>query len=130
VKITISEHFASLSDPRIERTKLHPLMNILSIALWMVLSGADDWVAIEVYGHAKQAFLSTFLDLTNGIPAHDTFRRVFGLLDPVQFQHCFLAWVRTIERLTSGEVIALDGKRLCGSQQAGRGKGAINCVLR
>jgi len=128
MKTTISEHFASLSDARVERTKLHPLITILSIALCAVISGADDWVAIEAYGHAKQAFLGTFLDLTNGIPSHDTFRRVFGLLDPAQFQHCFLAWVRSIERLTSGEVIALDGKRLCGSQQSRRGKGAINLV--
>src|SRR5215211_9049808 len=99
MKTTISEHFASLSDARVERTKLHPLITILSIALCAVISGADDWVAIEAYGHAKQAFLGTFLDLTNGIPSHDTFRRVFGLLDPAQFQHCFLAWVRSIERL-------------------------------
>ena len=125
---TISEHFASLPDPRVERTKLHPLINILSIALCAVISGADDWVAMEAYGHAKQAFLSTFLDLTHGIPSHDTFGRVFGLLDPEQFQSCFLSWIRTIEALTVGEVIAIDGKRLCGSQQAGRGKRAINMV--
>jgi predicted transposase YbfD/YdcC len=125
---TISEHFASLPDPRVERTKLHPLINILSIALCAVISGADDWVAMEAYGHAKHAFLSTFLDLTHGIPSHDTFGRVFGLLDPEQFQSCFLSWIRTIEALTVGEVIAIDGKRLCGSQQAGRGKRAINMV--
>src|SRR5215212_4501343 len=125
MKTTISEHFEGLCDPRVERTKLHPLINILSIALCGVLSGADDWVAIEAYGHAKQAFLSTCLDLTNGIPAHDTFARVFALLDPEQFQRCFLNWIQTIETLTGGEVIAIDGKRLCGSQAAGRGKGVF-----
>ncbi|MCX6050261.1 MAG: ISAs1 family transposase [Chloroflexi bacterium] len=128
MKTTISEHFESLVDPRVERTKLHPLINILSIALCGVLSGADDWVAIEAYGQTKRAFLGTFLDLTNGIPSHDTFARVFALLDPEQFQHCFLKWIQCIESLSAGEVVAIDGKRLCGSQAAGRGKGAINMV--
>jgi predicted transposase YbfD/YdcC len=128
MKTTISEHFACLPDPRVERTKLHPLINILSIALCAVLSGADDWVAMEAYGKAKQSFLSTFLDLRNGIPSHDTFQRVFALLDPEHFQRCFLAWVRSIEQLTAGEVVAIDGKRLCGSQEQGRGKGAISLV--
>src|SRR5262245_24149463 len=128
MKTTISEHFASLPDPRVERTKLHPLINVLSIALCAVLSGADDWVAMEAYGNAKRIFLSTFLDLSNGIPSHDTFQRVFALLDAEHFQRCFLAWVRSIEHLTVGEVVAIDGKRLCGSQDKGRGKGAISLV--
>lgn len=128
MKTTISEHFGGLPDPRVERTKLHPLLNILSIALCGVLSGADDWVAIEAYGETKQAFLSTFLDLTNGIPSHDTFQRVFALLDPEQFQHCFLKWIQHIETLTRGEVIAIDGKRLCGSRPSGCSQGAINMV--
>jgi hypothetical protein len=85
MKTTISEHFAEIEDPRIERTKLHPLINIITIVLCAVISGADDWVAIEAYGRAKKEFLGTFLDLTNGIPSHDTFRRVFGLLNPEQF---------------------------------------------
>jgi predicted transposase YbfD/YdcC len=126
MKTTISEHFAGIKDPRVERTKLHALLTIITIALCGIISGADDWVAIEAYGRAKQSFLSTFLDLTNGIPSHDTFRRVFGLLNPDQFQEKFLGWVQNIERLTAGEVVAIDGKRLCGSRQAG--KGAINLV--
>jgi predicted transposase YbfD/YdcC len=128
MQTTISEHFSALPDPRVERTKLHPLVNILSIGLCAVLSGAEDWVAMEAYGNAKRSLLSTFLDLENGIPSHDTFRRVFGLLDPEQFQHCFLKWVRTIEQLTKGEIVAIDGKRLCGSREKGQGKAAINIV--
>lgn len=83
---------------------------------------------MEAYGQAKRDFLGTFLDLEAGIPSHDTFRRVFGLLDPEQFQACFLSWVRSIERLTAGEVIAIDGKRLCGSRNQAAGKAAINIV--
>jgi predicted transposase YbfD/YdcC len=126
MKTTISEHFAEIEDPRIERTKLHPLINIITIVLCAVISGADDWVAIEAYGRAKKEFLGTFLDLTNGIPSHDTFRRVFGLLNPEQFQAQFLSWVQSIERLTKGEVVAIDGKRLRGSRRTT--KGAINLV--
>jgi predicted transposase YbfD/YdcC len=125
---SISEHFASLPDPRVERTKVHALINIVSIGLCAVISGAEEWVAMEAYGQAKRDFLGTFLDLEAGIPSHDTFRRVFGLLDPEQFQACFLSWVRSIERLTAGEVIAIDGKRLCGSRNQAAGKAAINIV--
>lgn len=123
---TISEHFAEIQDPRVERTKLHSLINIITIALCAIISGADDWVAIEAYGRTKQSFLGTFLDLSNGIPSHDTFRRVFGLLDPEQVQMKFLSWVQSIEQLTKGEVVAIDGKRLRGSRQTT--KGAINLV--
>ena len=126
MKTTISEHFAEITDPRIERTKLHPLINIITIALCAIISGADDWVAIEAYGRTKEEFLGTFLELRNGIPSHDTFRRVFGLLNPEQFQAQFLSWVQRIERLTQGEVVAIDGKRLRGSRQST--KGAINLV--
>lgn len=118
MKTTINEHFRDLVDPRVERTKLHPLLNIITITLCGMISGADDWVAIEAYGRAKHSFLSTFLDLSNGIPSHDTFRRVFGLLDPEQFQAKFLAWIQRIEQLTQEEVVAIDGKRLRGSRQA------------
>lgn len=126
MKTTISEHFAEIEDPRMERTKLHPLLNIITIALCAIISGADDWVAIEAYGRTKREFLGELLDLTNGIPSHDTFRRVFSLLNPEQFQAQFLAWVQNIEQLTNGEVVAIDGKRLRGSRQST--KGAINMV--
>lgn len=74
MRTTISEHFAEIADPRIERTKLHPLINIITIALCAIISGTDDWVAIEAYGRTKQDFLRSFLDLSYGIPSHDTFR--------------------------------------------------------
>lgn len=111
MKTNISEHFAELGDPQIEQTKLHPSVNIITISLCAIISGADDWVAIAAYGRTKQAFLSSFLNLSNGIPLHDTFRRVFGLLEPELFQVKFLAWVQRIQQLNQGKVVALDGKR-------------------
>lgn len=77
---SLLSHFTTLTDPRVERTQLHPLSNILVIAICASICGADDWVAIERYGNAKREWLSGFLDLSNGIPAHDTFGRVFRLL--------------------------------------------------
>jgi hypothetical protein len=70
---TITAHFATLTDPRVERTKEHHLLAILTIALCAIISGADEWVAMEEYGKAKREWLDTFLALPNGIPSHDTF---------------------------------------------------------
>lgn len=128
--LTLSEHFASLEDPRVERTKLHPLLSIVTIALCAVISGAESWDDIEEFGKAKADWLKSFLDLPNGIPSHDTFNRVFQALDPQQFQACFLSWTRAVSGVLQG-VIALDGKTLRGSRgQASdkAGKAAIHMV--
>jgi len=124
----ISEHFAHIKDPRINRTREHPLINIIVIAICGVLCGADSWVEIEQFGEAKQAWLGGFLDLTNGIPSHDTFGRVFARIDPEQFQAGFFSWVQTISDLSEGEIVALDGKQLRGSHDRGLGKRAITMV--
>ena len=79
---SVLKHFQQLHDPRVERTKDHSLEAIITIAILAVLSGADGFVAIATYGKTKQTWLETFLDLPHGIPSHDTFGRVFGLLDP------------------------------------------------
>ncbi|WP_448265618.1 ISAs1 family transposase [Nostoc sp. DSM 114159] len=127
-KITIADHFAVMSDPRIDRTKRHNLIDILTIAICAVICGADSWVAIELYGCAKSEWLKTFLELPNGIPSHDTFARVFALLDPQQFQECFLNWMKSIQKITVGEVVAIDGKTLCGSYDKSSNKSAIQMV--
>jgi predicted transposase YbfD/YdcC len=124
----ITEHFASLEDPRIERTKLHQLLDIIVIAICAVICGADDWVEVELFGNAKLAWLRTFLELPNGIPAHDTFGRVFGRLKPEQFQQCFLAWIQAVSEVTHGQVIAIDGKVLRGSCERVLGKAGIDMV--
>ena len=125
---TITDHFATLTDPRVERTKEHHLLAILTIALCAIISGADEWVAMEEYGKAKREWLDTFLALPNGIPSHDTFGRVFAALDPEQFGRCFLAWVQSAVALTDGSVIACDGKMVRRSHDRGAGKAAVHMV--
>ncbi len=106
---TIIAHFATLTDPRIDHTKHHQLLDILTIALCVIISGADEWVAMEEYGKAQREWFDTFLTLPYGIPSHDTFGRLFAALDPDQFQHCFLAWVQQTVVQTEGAVIACEG---------------------
>lgn len=125
---TIDACFAHVEDPRVDRTKEHPLLNLLVIAICGTICGADGWVAIETFGEAKREWLSRFLDLSNNIPSHDTFGRVFGRIDPEQFQAGFGRWVAAISEVTEGEVIAIDGKQLRRSHDRGIGKGAIHMV--
>ena len=124
---SIAVHFAALPDPRVERTKEHRLVDLMTVALCAVLCGANDWVAIETFGHAKERWLRTFLALPGGIPSHDTFGRVFARLDPVAFQTCFLNWVRAVAPAITGQV-ALDGKTLCGSHDRANGQSALHLV--
>ena len=123
---SLRDHFAPLKDPRVERTKHHHLLDILVIAVCAVICGADSWVEIEEFGNAKLPWFRTFLDLPHGIPSHDTFGRVFALLDPEQFQQCFLAWVQAAVAITDAEIVALDGKTLRRSHDRGKGKAAIH----
>ena len=127
-ELAISEHFADLEDPRIDRTKLHQLFDVIIIAICAVICGADTWVAVEEFGNAKIDWVRTFLELPNGIPSHDTFGRVFALLDPEQFQRCFGSWIQAISQITDGEIVALDGKTLRRSHDGTLGKAAIHMV--
>ena len=104
--------FAALPDPRVERTRLHALTDILVIAICALLCGADDFVAFEAWGRAQERWLQERLALPNGIPSHDTFDRLFRRLDPEAFSHCFLTWVESVREATAGEVVAIDGKTL------------------
>ena len=126
--VSIAKHFGKIRDPRIDRTKWHKLMDILIIAICGVICGADSWVEIEMYGKSKLEWLKTFLRLPNGIPSHDTFGRVFAKLNPEEFEKSFLEWVKAIHELTEGQVIAIDGKQLRGSQDGPQGKAAIYMV--
>ena len=76
MKSTVLDFFADMPDPRVERTKLHKLEDILAITICAVICGAEGWTEIELFGRSKYTWLKTFLDLPNGIPSHDTFARV------------------------------------------------------
>jgi predicted transposase YbfD/YdcC len=125
---TLLEHFSAIDDPRIDRTKLHKLIDILVISICATICGAETWQDFQLFGLAKQDWFKTFLELPNGVPSHDTFRRVFARLDPQQFQQAFLDWVRGVTKLTQGEVVAIDGKQLRRSQKRAAGKSAIAIV--
>lgn len=125
---SLLDYFGALEDPRVERTKRHRLLDIIVIAICGAICGADDWVAIEQFGESKRAWLERFLPLEHGIPSHDTFGRLFSRLDAEQFQACFRAWVQAVFTATSGQVIAVDGKQVCGSYDTARGKEAIRLV--
>lgn len=111
------QFFAGINDPRIERTKDHLLIDIIFITIAAVISGAESWNDIEAFGRAKHEWLKSFLKLPNGIPSHDTFNRIFSVLDPDELGRCFLAWTKSISRFTEGEVISIDGKALRGTRQ-------------
>jgi predicted transposase YbfD/YdcC len=124
----LRDHFADLPDPRVERTKRHQLLDVVTIAVCAVICGADTWVAVAAFGQRKRAFLARFLELPNGIPSHDTFGRVFAALDPAAFETCFLAWVQATVRATAGQVVAIDGKTLRRSHDRAAGKGPLHLV--
>lgn len=125
---TVAKYFEKLDDPRIDRTKLHILSDILIIAICAIICDADGWVDVENYGTAKYTWLTTFLALPNGIPSHDTFGRVFARINPIQFQHCFMRWMRAIYQVTHGEVVPIDGKTLRHSFDTELGLAPIHMV--
>lgn len=108
--VSLIEHFANLTDPRIERNKEHKLVDIVGLSICGVICGADGWTDIEEFGHAKEEWLRTFLELPNGIPSHDTIGRVFARLLPGEFQQSFRSWIHAISTATEGQIIAIDGK--------------------
>jgi predicted transposase YbfD/YdcC len=127
-RLSLTAHFATLDDPRVERTKLHPLLSIVTIALCAVIAGAESWDDVELFGESKADWLSSFLDLPHGIPSHDTFNRVVAALDPDQFRTCFQHWMEAIAGVLKAQVIALDGKTVRRSHDRANGTRAIHMV--
>ena len=124
----ITEHFGKVSNQRIGNATRHKLLDIIVIAICGVVCGADGWSDVALFGRSKQSWFKKFLELPQGIPSHDTFGRVFGLINPEEFRRSFLDWVQTIQKLTKGEVIAIDGKQLHGSKDEGNGQAALDIV--
>ena len=115
LKKSIEEHFGKIPDRRVVTRSSHKLVDIIAVAILAILCGADGWVGIETYGKAKEEWLSTFLELPNGIPSHDTFGRVFSQLEPEILERNFQAWIKVIADKIGLEVVAIDGKSLKGS---------------
>ena len=120
-------YFQNLSDPRQQGKVEHKLIDIVMIAISAVLSGAESWTEIELFGQEKKKWLSSFLELPNGIPSHDTFREVFMRLDPLEFEEHFLMWVRAVAKKIKG-LVSIDGKQLRRSHDKNKGKKAIYMV--
>jgi predicted transposase YbfD/YdcC len=116
-----------LPDPRTRWTQ-HSLINIVTIAIMAVLSGADDWSAIQAYGEAKQDWLSGFLELPNGIPSHDTFNNVISRINPVAFVECCIGWMREAAANIGAQVISIDGKELRNSYDREKEQNSLHLV--
>jgi len=121
-------HLSKITDPRSAQGKRHELVEIIIIAICGIICGADDWVMIEHFGKAKKEWLERFLTLPHGIPSHDTFGHVFSLINPQEFEKCFMEWVQEISSMTKGQLIAMDGKTVRRSHDRTNGKEAIHLV--
>jgi predicted transposase YbfD/YdcC len=125
---SITKHFDEIEDPRVQGRCDHKLSDIIAVAVVGVLCGANSWSEIETVGKAKEEWLRPYLELPNGIPSHDTFGRVFGMLDAEVFEAGFANWVEASFKRSAGQVVAVDGKKARGSQQRGIGIEAIHLI--
>jgi predicted transposase YbfD/YdcC len=121
-------YFSGLEDPRIDRTKLHPLENIIVMALCGAICGADGWDDFELFAESRTSWFETFLEMPSGTPSADTFRRVFAALDPTEFERRFRAWVRTFAAGLDGQVVAIDGKTLRGAVESASKDSALHLL--
>lgn len=126
--VSLVECFAELTDPRVERTRRHELVDVVVIAVCGAICGLDEWTALAEYGRAKADWFRTFLSLPNGIPSRDTFRRVISRLEPQEFARCISDWIASLQKVTMGQVVAIDGKTLRRSFDRASGKGALHLV--
>ncbi len=129
IDTTFLKFFSQIQDPRVDNAnKKHLLIDIIAITVCAVICGCGTWEEIADYGEEKETWLKSFLKLPNGIPSHDTFRRVFMILSPKEFNRCFLEWTSFFRKEHKGEVIAVDGKTVRGSADQSLGQRAIHMV--
>jgi len=121
-------HLRVIRDPRVDRTKRHPLESLLFTSICAVLSGAESWEDMEDFGSLRREWLERFVEFPHGIPSHDTFGRVFAQIDSEAFQKSFLSWVKSVSLITGGQIISIDGKTLRRSHDRTKGKEALHWV--
>lgn len=126
--LSFLDHFAQIDDPRVNRRRQHQLLDILFIALCAAIAGADDFLAIEVWGRSRIHWLQQYVELPNGIPSHDTFNRVFQALDPRQFLDCFRRWVQPLCASLGLKLIAIDGKTARATLDRKKSKNPLHVV--
>ncbi len=124
---TFADHFSNVTDPR-RGAPVYPLTNILFIAVTAVICGADDFVAMAKFGRTKKEWLGKFLDLSAGIPSHDRFNAILALIRPEEFEKCLLSWITSLQEISDGQIVAIDGKKLRRSYDKASGKSAIHMV--
>jgi len=125
--IRIADHFTELTDPR-RRQPTYPLLNIVTMALCAVICGCDDFVSIADWARMKKDWLAKFLDMRAGVPSHDRFNAIFAGIKPAEFEKCLLSWIASLQEVTGGQLIAIDGKTLRGSYDRASSKSAIHMV--
>jgi len=126
--VSLLKRLEQLTDPRVERTKLHLLEDIVMLTIMAVICGADSWTEVEEYGNTKEEWLRQYLKLPNGIPSHDTIGNVMSRIKPKEFENFFVQWMLSIAHITQGEVVSIDGKTLRRSYDTFSGKKAIHMV--
>jgi len=127
ITTSLTEPFRDLPDPRSRHGRRYSLDALITIAVAAAICGAEDWVAIEAFGHAKEDWFRTFLDLPDRMPSHDTFERLFARLDPDAFERCFQRWTAALAGELRGTV-AIDGKTLRRSFDKAAGKASLHMV--
>jgi predicted transposase YbfD/YdcC len=120
--------FSSLEDPRVMGRTKHKLVDIIVISICAIICGAKCWNQIAVFGELRKGWFETFLELPNGIPSKYTFGRVFALIEPSHLQECFIAWTKEVSKISSGEIVAIDGKTLRKSFHKDAGKEPLHIV--
>ena len=121
-------HFQDLQDPRVARTRKHPLINIVFMAVCGILCGSNSFAGIHEFAIDRRNWLARYLDLTNGIPSEDTLARVLARLDPGAFEKCLLSWIQAVQEATNHRLVAIDGKTVRGSADPETGRAAIHMV--